>query len=103
MDGQEILITSMCPRGREDRGKEREKENERMKMRDVEQRKSLKRWGKHRQERERERQWNRNERETNNTALFYYLEYLNAWKYSERTKAKKRQIIALRLDIFVRI
>lgn len=38
MDGQEILITSMCPRGREDRGKEREKENERMKMRDVEQR-----------------------------------------------------------------
>lgn len=43
MDGQEILITSMCPRGREDRGKEREKENERMKMRDVEQRKSLKR------------------------------------------------------------
>lgn len=51
----------------------------------------------------RERQWNRNKRETNNVVIFYYLEYLNAWKYFERTKAKKRQLIALRLDIFVRI
>ena len=88
-----------------DREKERERERE---EREIERHGMIKRRSRVMRERRDSENWikrkfKRFHDEQNNKALFYYLEYLNAWKYLQRTKAKKYQLITLHLDIFARI